>query len=80
TFLYNLQKGIDVISSGQARVVIVGNCEAPILPECIEGYSAMGALATEVGLRLIEGRDDVDLRRASRPFGENSGFTLAESS
>ncbi|MBW0876262.1 beta-ketoacyl synthase, partial [Escherichia coli] len=53
---------------------------APILPECIEGYSAMGALATEEGLRLIEGRDDVDFRRASRPFGENCGFTLAESS
>ena len=35
TFLYNLQKGIDVITSGQARVVIVGNSEAPILPECI---------------------------------------------
>ncbi len=66
--------------SGQARVVIVGNSEAPILPECIEGYSAMGALATEEGLRLIEGRDDVDFRRASRPFGENCGFTLAESS
>lgn len=80
TFLYNLQKGIDVITSGQARVVIVGNSEAPILPECIEGYSAMGALATEEGLRLIEGRDDVDFRRASRPFGENCGFTLAESS
>ncbi|MBG7316658.1 beta-ketoacyl synthase [Pseudomonas aeruginosa] len=80
TFLYNLQKAIDVITSGQARVVIVGNSEAPILPECIEGYSAMGALATEEGLRLIEGRDDVDFRRASRPFGENCGFTLAESS
>lgn len=79
TFLYNLQKAIDVINAGQVRVAIVGNSEAPILSECIEGYSAMGALATEEGLRLIEGRDDVDFRRASRPFGENCGFTLAES-
>lgn len=79
TFLYNLQKAIDVIAAGQVRVAIVGNSEAPILSECIEGYSAMGALATEEGLRLIEGRDDVDFRRASRPFGENCGFTLAES-
>jgi acetoacetyl-[acyl-carrier protein] synthase len=31
TFLYNLQKGIEVITSGQARVVVVGNSEAPIL-------------------------------------------------
>ncbi len=79
TFLYNLQKAIDVIAAGSVRVAIVGNSEAPILSECIEGYSAMGALATEEGLRLIEGRDDVDFRRASRPFGENCGFTLAES-
>ncbi len=79
TFLYNLQKAIDVIAAGQVRVAIVGNSEAPILSECIEGYSAMGALATEEGLRLIEGRDDVNFRRASRPFGENCGFTLAES-
>ncbi|MDV7212074.1 beta-ketoacyl synthase [Azotobacter beijerinckii] len=79
TFLYNLQKGIDVITSGQARVVIVGNAEAPITPEIVEGYAAMGALATEEGLRHIEGRDEVDFRRASRPFGTNCGFTLAES-
>lgn len=79
TFLYNLQKGIDVITSGQARVVVVGNAEAPITPEIVEGYAAMSALATEEGLRHIEGRDDVNFRRASRPFGENCGFTLAES-
>lgn len=80
TFLYNLQKGIELINSGQARVVLVGNSEAPLTQECIEGYGAMGALATEEGLRKIEGRDEVDFRRASRPFGENCGFTLSESS
>ncbi|MGC2917675.1 beta-ketoacyl synthase, partial [Pseudomonas aeruginosa] len=57
--------------------VIVGNSEAPILPECFEGYSAMGALATEEGQRLIEGRDDVDFRRASRPCGVYFRVTLA---
>ncbi|WAG78775.1 beta-ketoacyl synthase [Metapseudomonas furukawaii] len=80
TFLYNLQKGIECITSGRARVVLVGNAEAPITQECIEGYGAMGALATEEGLRQVGGREDVDFRRASRPFGENCGFTLAESS
>ncbi|WP_027589091.1 beta-ketoacyl synthase [Pseudomonas sp. RL] len=79
TFLYNLQKGIDAIQSGRARVAVVGNSEAPITVECIDGYGAMSALATEEGLRHIEGRDEVDFRRASRPFGENCGFTLAES-
>ncbi len=78
TFLYNLQRGIEAIGSGQARVVVVGNSEAPITLECIDGYGSMGALATEEGLRQIEGRDQVDFRRASRPFGENCGFTLAE--
>ena len=80
TFLYNLQKGIELITSGQARVALVGNAEAPINQECIDGYGAMGALATEEGLRQIGGREDVDFQRASRPFGENCGFTLAESS
>lgn len=78
TFLYNLQKGIEQIANGKARVVIIGSSEAPINQECIEGYGAMGALATEDGLRQIEGNDTVDFRRASRPFGENCGFTLAE--
>ncbi|MBT8765626.1 beta-ketoacyl synthase [Metapseudomonas boanensis] len=80
TFLYNLQKGIELITSGRARVALVGNAEAPITQECIEGYGAMGALATEEGLRQVGGREEVDFRRASRPFGENCGFTLAESS
>lgn len=79
SFLYNLQKGIEMIGSGRARVVLVGASEAPITQECIEGYGAMSALATEEGLRHIEGRDDVDFRRASRPFSHNCGFTLAES-
>ena len=80
SFLYNLQKGSDMITSGRARVVLVGNGEAPITQECIEGYGAMGALATEDGLRQISGIEGVDFRRASRPFSANCGFTLAESS
>lgn len=84
SFLYNLQKGIEQISAGKARVVIVGNSEAPITQECLDGYGAMGALATEEGLRQIEALEqahpgEVDWRRASRPFGQNCGFTLAES-
>ena len=79
TFLYNLQKAIEQIASGKARVALVGNAEAPITQEVIDGYGAMGALATEEGLRKLEGRDNVDFRRASRPFGDNCGFTLSES-
>ncbi|SIP96662.1 beta-ketoacyl synthase [Aquipseudomonas alcaligenes] len=79
TFLYNLQKATEQIASGKARVALVGNAEAPITQEIIDGYGAMGALATEEGLRKIQGREEVDFQRASRPFGDNCGFTLSES-
>ena len=47
-----------------ARVVLVGNGEAPITQECIEGYGAMGALATE------------DDRRGARVEGYHVGEHL----
>ena len=83
SFLYNLRHGIDDIRNGRARVVFVGAAEAPITPEILEGYSAMGALATEKGLRNLDGlqaEEACDFRRACRPFAENCGFTIAESS
>lgn len=79
TFLYNLRAGVEEIKSGRRRVVIVGSSEAPIIPEVIDGYSAMGALATDADLRKLCGNQEIDYRRASRPFGDNCGFTLAES-
>lgn len=82
SFLYNLRHGIDDIRSGRARVAFVGTAEAPITPEIMEGYSAMGALATEKGLRQLDGLgegEEPDFRRACRPFAENCGFTIAES-
>jgi acetoacetyl-[acyl-carrier protein] synthase len=82
SFLYNLRQGIDDIRSGRARVAFIGAAEAPITPEIMEGYSAMGALATEKGLRQLDGLGDgqeTDFRRACRPFGQNCGFTIAES-
>lgn len=82
SFLYNLRHGIDDIRSGRARVAFIGASEAPITPEIMEGYSAMGALATEKGLRQLDGIDDTqepDFRRACRPFAPNCGFTIAES-
>lgn len=80
TFLYNLKMGIEAIQSGQSRVVVVGNSEAPITQEVIDGFGAMSALGTLDGLRKLEGNDNPDLRRSSRPFGDNCGFTIAESS
>lgn len=80
TFLYNLQKGVEDIQAGQADVVLVGAAEAPIVQDVMEGYRAMSALADEDGLRKLEGNEqEIDFRRACRPFADNCGFTIAES-
>lgn len=79
TYLYNLRQGVEDIRSGRRKVSIVGASEAPIIPAIIDGYAAMGALATDLNLLKLDGGSEVDHRRASRPFGNNTGFTLAES-
>ncbi len=82
TFLYNLRQGIRDIQAGTHRIVIVGTSEAPITPEVIEGYATMGALADDVALLALDQHKNLprpDHARACRPFGDNIGFTLAES-
>jgi acetoacetyl-[acyl-carrier protein] synthase len=82
SFLYNLRQGIADIQSGRSRIAVVGNAEAPITPEIMEGYAAMGALASDRGLRELDGLStgqEPDHRLACRPFGNNCGFTIAES-
>ena len=79
SLLYNLRLGIEDIKSGRRRIVIVGGSEAPLRPEIIEGYESMTALATDERLRELDGTDTPNYRRASRPFGQNCGFTLGES-
>lgn len=80
SFLYNLQAAADDIASGKCRVAVVGCAEAPIVLEIIDGYATMGALASEEKLKKLDGTDEADPRRTSRPFGENAGFTMAEAS
>ncbi|MDO6705881.1 beta-ketoacyl synthase [Photobacterium sp. 1_MG-2023] len=79
TFLYNLRQGIQDIQSGQAKVVIVGNAEAPVVSEIMEGFRIMGALAEDEQLKALDQSETVDNRRACRPFSDNAGFTMAES-
>ncbi len=78
TFLYNLRQGAEDIRSGRCRVAVVGGAEAPILPEAVEAFRTMGALAEDEALMAIDGSNAVDNRRACRPFAENCGFTVAE--
>ena len=79
SFLYNLRLGVKEIIDGTRRVVIIGCSEAPITQEIIEGFDAMGALARVEQLEKLDKAEKADLRRSSRPFGENCGFTIAES-
>lgn len=79
SFLYNLRSAVEDITSGRCRVALVGNAEAPILPEVIDGYATMGALASEEKLQKLDAASSTDPRRSSRPFGDNCGFTIAES-
>ena len=81
SFLYNLANACHAIQTGQARIAVVGGADAPIVPEVVEGFRAMSALADEAGLRAIDSlsaEQRVNWRQASRPFGNNCGFTIAE--
>ena len=79
SFLYNVKQGMDDIRSGAKRVVMVGNAEAPVIPDVMEAYRTMGALAEDESLMALDGSDTPDHRRACRPFSSNSGFTVGES-
>ena len=79
SFLYNVKQGMDDIRSGAKRVVMVGNAEAPVIPDVIEAYRTMGALAEDEALMALDGSDAPDHRRACRPFSSNCGFTVGES-
>lgn len=80
SFLYNLRLAVDDIASGRHRVVICGSSEAPVTPEVLEGFGAMSALASDDRLAKLDGVEKPDHRRASRPFAENCGFVMGESS
>ncbi len=80
TFLSNLRIAVADIQAGKVRVAMVGNSEAPIGPELMDGFGTMGALATDENMIKVYGDQQVDHRRASRPFGTNCGFTIGEAS
>lgn len=81
TFLYNLERAVTDIREGRIDFALIGATEAPILPEVMEGYRAMGALGEDAKLLELDkakGITEVDNTRATRPFGYNAGFTMAE--
>jgi len=80
TFLYNLRNAVEDITSGRRDLVIVGGSDAPITPEVMEGFRTMGALAEDHEVGALDASAEPDLRRTSRPFSTNCGFTMGEAS
>lgn len=80
TFLYNLRNAVEDIKSGRRDLVIVGGSDAPITPEVMEGFRTMGALAEDHEVCALDSSEKPDLRRTSRPFSSNCGFTMGEAS
>lgn len=83
TFLYNLRNAVNDIRAGRRKVVLVGGSDAPVIQEVIEGFRSMGALAEDKDLLALDNLSELgpdDYRKACRPFGNNCGFTIAESS
>ncbi len=79
TFLYNLERAVQDIQHGLVDFAVIGAAEAPIIPELMEGYRAMGALGEDAALLKLDRSSRLDHNRATRPFGYNAGFTIAES-
>jgi acetoacetyl-[acyl-carrier protein] synthase len=71
SFLYNLRLGVEDIRNGHRRAVMVGTSDAPVTPEIIEGFRAMGALADDESLKALDALElltDADYQRACRPL------------
>jgi acetoacetyl-[acyl-carrier protein] synthase len=84
TFQYNLSMGIDLINSGQSKICFVGAAESGLVPEVYEGFAAAKGLAEDKNLinlqaQLGENTQEVNYRKACRPFGENVGMSIGES-
>lgn len=83
SFLYNLRQASEEIRSGRCDIAIAGASEAPLIPELINGFSVMNALCNDSSLRQLDGLQAgqaLNFRTACRPFGNNAGFVMGESS
>ncbi len=83
TYFFNLEKAVEGIKSRKFRVAMVGGSDAPITPEVIEGFRTMGALAEDTALLALDqisNQAEPDHTRSCRPFAQNCGFTIGESS
>jgi acetoacetyl-[acyl-carrier protein] synthase len=84
TSQYNMNAGVELIKSGKSELVIVGASEAIIMPSAFIGFDAMGAMTTDKRLTdlqaLLGEGEELDYTKYCRPFGDNMGLVVGESS
>ena len=85
TFFYNLNAATNLIKSNEIDFAVIGSAEAPINPEVTDGFFATTGIADDKKIIAMQERhgemtDTVDFSRACRPFGDNCGLVLGESS
>ena len=85
TFFYNLNAASTLIKSNEVDFAVIGSAEAPINPEVTDGFFATTGIADDKKILAMQERhgepfDKVDFSKACRPFGDNCGLVLGESS
>ena len=85
TFFYNLNAATTLIISNEVDFSVIGSAEAPINPEVTDGFFATTGIADDKKILAMQERhgepfDKVDFSKACRPFGDNCGLVLGESS
>lgn len=85
TFFYNLNAATNLIKSNEIDFAVIGSAEAPINPEVTDGFFATTGIADDKKIIAMQERhgemiDTVDFSKACRPFGDNCGLVLGESS
>ena len=85
TFFYNLNAASTLIKSDEIDYAVIGSAEAPINPEVTDGFFATTGIADDKKIIAMQERhgesiEDIDFSKACRPFGDNCGLVLGESS
>ena len=85
TFFYNLNAATNLIKSNEIDFAVIGSAEAPINPEVTDGFFATTGIADDKKIIAMQERhgemtDTVNFSKACRPFGDNCGLVLGESS
>ena len=85
TFFYNLNAATTLIKSNEVDFAVIGSAEAPINPEVTDGFFATTGIADDKKILAMQERhgepfNKVDFSKACRPFGDNCGLVLGESS